>query len=1453
MATLLRDEGQADRLVTFLEEWMATEPETQTVYDQYLSALLLAKRSEQADALALQWLQQSQVAGPLPGDVLSKLEAAIRYATGRIYQMHRYTIDCEWFAPLAQTARFFLESPHHNDVSVQIIQQSSFSNSLAAERLLGEIHRHLQDDIEQLDAEFTQRFVGWTLRLEAVSDADWQRVVDALRSRWEVASDLERSHLATAIEMIERQRFGTSRLLAFLRTRIERADRELRHRDAANLRERLFSLLLAQPWELAIEREAAALLDSLGDTTSPWARVSIQVADLILFVDSMLERRLQHDLRQIHQRPTAPELTRNEYAKKIEAARQAALAGVAETLAMHSEGDGELAAWVRIEKMDLDVKRGHSIESVIASCWQLLGDKPDGGTLDVNVDGVADEAEAAAAYGRVHRRRRALAIITYLAGRANATPELVERLSRYLEAGAQLDGDVAESWRKRQHDWLIVLDQPELLQQKLREWIEADPLPSAWQLVAARLAAEVGQLEQAIALLNAASSSIRLRPADWAMLADWYLVMDQRSAYERTRVKRFAQMQDGELYARLQWRLNQQNNASDLRTTELDEEVLFAIQALFAKTNQPENYLHFLQSFYEASRDFRLLQELPTIVLGRTEQEIYQVLVALQNHVLSSIEKEATADTILRSLKAAREANRSPVDRRALDLLEVLVARQAATLLEQPEPHVERAIAALQRAFKDEWADGEVRRMTTFLQMLQGAQPRALTAERIRLLKRLRDATSPGSDDRLRIDWQIARSYAWENKDQQAGLEWWENALRAYSAAHPDGLPRSANGFAFEYVSMLETVHRFVDAETFLANAEEASSDASQQRAFAHRRLATCIRALKFDGQVSLGTGKALYANLLAALEEQRAVADRDADRLAIARQYCALFKAAADKGYLRLGPDVRAFADQTVPDLLAKQTLHVEEILREVSGMLLQVSGKAVAFAWLVERQNDSPPSLEYSNRGVWQQHGSKLASWREELGELPEETAAKFLDLVLKQLERDLAGGLSANRYAYGNAGWFWTAKAERFAEVAESVHEMYRDDRRVVARVARYFADDLRRPERAAEIMLAAYRESVLATEQQNDLIEYLHETEQYEVSIPILQSLVIRRPNDLRHRTELLTAYHQTDREAAFQTLLAETDQHFRQADRWTEGMIAGLATACLKNKAFAAAAGYFQQAIAMHKRTPQNAQQSNLYLSRYYADRADALAAVGDTWQAVDSASAAIVVWSREAHQRRDFENRLRGVLDVSKDLDAFIERWNQQVAEVGQDNPLLRQQLGFLLAERGQPELAIIQLRAALELQPFDIVTHEKLIEVLDMTGRQEAATKQLLVLIDFERHNLDRYRQLAMRLADDPEWAERAVTTIVEAAPNEAEHHQALAEIRESNDRWTDAIKHWQRVAEIRSLEPTGWLRLAQAQLHEGQHAEARQTLRKLRQTDWPARFGDLAYELQRLERALH
>ena len=88
------------------------------------------------------------------------------------------------------------------------------------------------------------------------------------------------------------------------------------------------------------------------------------------------------------------------------------------------------------------------------------------------------------------------------------------------------------------------------------------------------------------------------------------------------------------------------------------------------------------------------------------------------DNVLDEIREEATADALVEHLAEVRRRATTVVDQRALDLLEMLVERRAAEVLNQPGPHAEKALAAMRRAFEKAWSEGEPRLMANLLSSL---------------------------------------------------------------------------------------------------------------------------------------------------------------------------------------------------------------------------------------------------------------------------------------------------------------------------------------------------------------------------------------------------------------------------------------------------------------------------------------------------------------------------------------------------------------------------------------------------------------------------------------------------------------------------------------------------------------------------------------------------------------
>ena len=292
--------------------------------------------------------------------------------------------------------------------------------------------------------------------------------------------------------------------------------------------------------------------------------------------------------------------------------------------------------------------------------------------------------------------------------------------------------------------------------------------------------------------------------------------------------------------------------------------------------------------------------------------------------------------------------------------------------------------------------------------------------------------------------------------------------------------------------------------------------------------------------------------------------------------------------------------------------------------------------------------------------------------------------------------------------------------------------------------------------------------------------------------------------MQYRTRLMVAYYRTQRHDQLDELVRETDKHFHQGGLWTEGNIAEFGRGALDCHLLDRAVDFYKEAISLHQRSNPASGNGDSALSYMYQQLAEAHSQLGQTKEAVEAASGAIVCWGPQYAQRGDAINKLSQVLATAKDLDAYVRSLDAEAAKSGQDSPVLRKAIGQTYQARQEYDKAIVQLRLAAELQPADAEVHQALIACYDATGKKYEGTLELLAVVDLDRHNLALYQQLADRLKDNEAEAERAATSIIEAGPHEAENQAAMAELRQKQGRWTEAIPHWQAAADLRRLEPT-------------------------------------------------
>jgi predicted Zn-dependent protease len=1466
LAEQYRNQGRWSELLAFTNDWIGRKPPSADAYQQHLSALVFNELLDAANALAEQWLKENRVERKLAPDERARLDAAISFAVGNAYNLSFQRMDERWYAPLTETALYFIRHKHHFDV-VQRIFDYRFGDTEAADRVRGEFLKLLRSELPTLSTQQISYFVNNTLagRLEVAEPIDgrkqlhagevplevWTKIAAQLRERWSAEKDKDEKHrLGEALKSIYANRFVDTEYLPFLRDRLVGAAEEYKR----TYRSELFEALLTRPWDDKLEAEAFGVLEKLPDGMEPTERLAVQVPALYRLVDAMIANRNVANEKLLGDSGDSTKLTRTELAKKRAELRKDAMAAIADRLDAEAQDEkNPLTPWLRIEQTWLNVRLDRKLPQAAELCWKILDVAP---PAPVDDEEELEPTELQKQFFDRMLQHRALLTVMNLAARKSADPAMIERVQNYFDAGIKQGGEGAARWRSLKFVLLVALDRADDLEKNLRQWIRDDVSTSPWRTMLGILLAERGKLAEAVQLFESAEKDKLLSAAHYKMLADWYLVLNQRQAYERSRIETFKQLPEyqlGQIIYRFRNRWYETNRPLP---SELDEDSLLAFRAIFEKSASPENYLYQLRDLYAACRDFRLLDMLPDAVLGRSPQQVYGLLNGLRSHVLHELRNEAAADEVLSRIKTLREAERTPTDLRALDLLEALIERQSSEVPNQPGPHAANCLAALKRAFEREWGEGEPRLMARFLSDLGTLHDARLIDEQIRELRALQRMAKEETRDHLFITRDLANVLFWSYGKRDEAIQIMQIEAAAWLRVNEGRWTYQDNEVLNDYVRLYEGANRHSTGEAVLLKEQKGLENIEQRKWLEIRLLQLYRSALEAKTEVSLGAGDKLFVHAIDLAVRNLQAAPDDNHAYYLSQRIVEIFNTAQEQQLASRQNKLRTYAFETLPPLLKRQRSQYNNLATGPTDVIQRTLGHKVALQYVVERLEQYPQWLDISwNRG-WNTFGSQLAYQRHEAaqqGEDLKELNPRVLKLTIAEIKHYLRTGESQAGEIYRiHHTNFWTEKKQDFAQAAEEVHgERKASGRRVMA-IAQYLWSGLELRSRAIEMLLIANQNGILDDAGQWELVHYLHSEKRFAESIPILQKLMELRPDDIRYRTLLLIAYHRTERKEQLAELLAQTDAHFHKEGRWTDGNIAALAEACNTCGLHPQAVGYFNEAIAQHQRASGGVTLGDATLSSWYQGLSSAHSALHQTKEAVDAASAAIVCWGPTQTQRVHAVNALVSVLANARDLDDYVKFLDEQAAKTGQDSVILRRTIGQVYKDRGNPAAAVAQFQLAVALQPNDKEVRQWLIESYDALGKKDEATRQLLALIDFDRHDLKLYTTLAQRFAGNEAEAERAATSIIEAAPTEAENHAAYAELMQSRNRWDEAIPHWQQVAELRRLEPTGLLKLAEAQIHEKQWDEARQTVKKLQQTSWPARFNNVENETRQLQEKL-
>ena len=557
---------------------------------------------DKANELVARWLKEGKTPGPLAADVAARLSAAVDVARGQGYDMGTERIDERWLEPLTTAAMFFARHESHASVAERIVQYRRFQQTDQCRRVRKWAVKTLTTQFDELTVAEIQRMINWISENDPpVEKKVWKQIADGLQRRWVAAKDPElRNRLAGPLLYILRHQSNDRELLLdFLRLQVQK------HR-GRNSYTQLFDALLGEPWSQETEDEAFAILAGQSYAAPADDQLRIQVAALYRLTDRMVPAHFNALMKKVEHQEKLDRIELRDIRKEnLKTAREDFAERLQNEIPKQPEA---LRPWLKIERLYLDVQMNRDLDRVEAACWEFLGPEPR--KLDADADADADTQRLLDEV----LAQRYLITAANLATRKDAKEELIDRLFKYLDRGIAAGKKANEKddrWKLMKYQMLIALDRPDTLVKTLQEWIRPEDANNFWRLSLDRILAERGEIAKAIELFEKVEAADELGPAEYRTLADWYMILDDRAAYDGARIAAYKFMQEYQLSNWLAAKLRPWHSDKGRLPDEFDENVLLVFAALFEKSGHPQNYLGYLQQFYEVTHEFRLLADLP--------------------------------------------------------------------------------------------------------------------------------------------------------------------------------------------------------------------------------------------------------------------------------------------------------------------------------------------------------------------------------------------------------------------------------------------------------------------------------------------------------------------------------------------------------------------------------------------------------------------------------------------------------------------------------------------------------------------------------------------------------------------------------------------------------------------------------------------------------------------------
>ncbi len=1418
---ILYDQGKFPEFHDFVKEWMVKQPRQLTAYQQYLTSLVWVGRPEEADQTVREWLALGpQVKDWLSADAL-RFQAALYHALGQGYMIYTGTADPAIFPQLADLALALVGEQAAYHIVWQVVNHYGFRLSDAGRAFYPRLLEKLLESLGTLPAASLSTAVQWVLGADPdVRDRlDLDALVKALQARWRKETvTLEEDYSAAALLTLLQGLGRTEDALVFVAERWERADEKLRGPRAAAW----FEQLMMSPWTEAREATAFLVLGRLGEGAVADAAHLQRVSALARVVPWALGGRSGAAMAAVDK---PHEKSRTEMAELQKEATTASRTAVAERLLAQADKlQPELKPWLDVERATLLVRLERDladVESLGRRALDPSGALPPGGKA---------EQEAI--------RSRWIDILEYLALWHPSGPESADGLVAWLEKQAAEKGDARHGWRLRVFRLLVALERDKPLEIHLRAWASEDRPDHLWRITLGYLLAERGEFAEAVALFEGVADGDELTPDEWQALSDWYLVLGRKEDRARAETQRLVALDEYSLSSWLQSRLYQLQARTE--GVQVDDQVVAVARALLRKATYPGSYVWTVGELFQVSKDFRLYAALTEAVAGHTAQAIYPFIQSLF-YQFETVLDEATVDSVVAAVQAARKTAESDLDRRGLDLLEVVARRRAAELANQPGPHTAAAVKALGRASKGSWLSGERQLMAQFLESMSAIPAGPLAEAQKALFKELLQGATRGSAERLSVAVSYARTL-WAYGDRNGAIGGLESELDDYVGRH-DGPTLDTTDAFYTLVSFLEGDGQYRRAEKRLRAALAEASGTQQEWQLQGQLFDLLTHALSAGGTVSHGTGKAIYpgarAEILAAIEKVPLH-----EYANIVRRYGYLLSAAHYAGVSEARKDLREGLVRLRKESPHLQPYDYHGIMSEAGGLAYSILGAQEAFLFLLDVLEAEPEWYHRTGQDGMNWHAYNIGQWRTEFKATAAQEA-RFLELLLRYLRRDLETLFDRGcSLPYQRcSGVFWEAKRAVFRKTALEVLEKNDGSPAILEHVAEYLASGLEDPAAAIDVLLGAWKKARLSDTGMRRLVQLLIEAKRFKECFAPAEALVKAHPLDWSVRAQLLQVISAVRGRKAALHFLKSSRKLLEDGKQWSEWVAAAMAYSAHQGELYEAADELFSEAIVAHRRNAYAQGVGDGTLADYYANQARARSKLGRTVDAVDAASSAIVAWGPDRDSRVYALETLREVLRESKDLAGYVKRFEAEVEKTGLENPLIRRLLAELLLERKVCKEALAHLDAALLAAPEDGDLLAARVRVLDCLGDKTGARAALASQLANAPYDLALYRELGQRFADAGEegLAERAWTGVVEILPGEAESHRELAQVREEQGRWADAVAQWEHVVRLRGEDPDGYFRLAEACLRAGRFLRAGQVAAKLLKTDWHADFGDI------------